>query len=156
MRIPLQIGCAVALVALALGCGPIGPLSGGPLIGELVVEPVSDWSFTDDVPLIQVETRPEFPHSVTTFCLGTGNRLYVPARNPQGKRWVRYALENPRVRVRIGDRIYLRRAVLVTDPAERRRAGDALIAKYELPVPEDAEEAERLRSNVWLFRMDPR
>ncbi len=52
----------LALVAFALlltGCPPLGPLPGGPLTGEVVLDPVDDWSFTEKIELIQIETRPE-------------------------------------------------------------------------------------------------
>src|SRR5262249_194988 len=48
-----------AVVSLALclaACIPVGMLPGGKLDGELVTEPVNDWSFTHDVQKIQLET----------------------------------------------------------------------------------------------------
>lgn len=145
---------ARALVGLSLlgllGCGPIGLLAGGPLTGEVVLEPVDDWSFTEDVGQVQVETRPGFPHSVTTVCYGAGKDLYIPARNPHGKRWVRFAIENPNVRVRIDGKVYPRRAVRVTDPEELERALIGVATKYDFQLPEDPSQAPEF----WIFRME--
>jgi hypothetical protein len=41
------------------------------------------------------------------------------------RRWTAVALEDPRVRIRVGDRIYEQRIVRVTDPALRQRIGEA-------------------------------
>jgi hypothetical protein len=136
---------------LLLGCGPLGPFPGGPLRGEVVVEPVSDWSFSDEHMLIQVETRPSFPHSITTICFTHRGKLYVPAADAAGKRWPFYVLQDPHVRVKIGDKIYPGRAVRVTDA----RLRDALITsagrKYEQISERDREQFDGL----WVFRIDP-
>ena len=126
----------LALITL-LGCGPIGLLAGGPLTGEVVLETVDDWSFTEDVGLVQVETRPGFPHSVTTICYGAGSDLYIPARDPIGKRWVRFAIENPNVRVRVDGKVYPRRAVRVTDPEELEGVLIGMATKYDFDLPDD-------------------
>ena len=117
----------------------------------VVPEPVTDWSFTDTVPTVEVETRPEAPHSVTVWCFRSGSSLYVPARNPRSKTWVRNALADDRVRLRIDGRIYERRAVRVTDPDEIEAVLPALLEKYQLEQPDP----ER-RPEVGFFRMEPR
>jgi hypothetical protein len=144
----------VAALALwvAGACGPIQRFPGGPLRGELVLEPVRDWAVAAQSPLAAVETRPEYPHSVTTILWGEGERLYVPARNPRGKKWVRNALEDPRVRLAIDGKLYLRRAVLVTDAAEIDAVRRGLAAKYQRPLPADP----AALPETWIFRMDPR
>ncbi len=144
----------IAALAWVVGgaCGPIQRLPGGPLRGELIVEPVSDWSVAAQSPFAAVERRPEYPHSVTTIVWGEGDRLYVPARNPRGKTWVRNALEDPRVVVAIDGKLYLRRAVRVTDPAELDRVRLGVAAKYQRPLPANPEQLPE----TWVFRMDPR
>ena len=114
-------------------------------------EPVEDWSFTDAFQEVAVETRPGDPWSVTTWCVAHAGRLYVPTRDPEDKAWVGYALADPRVRVRIGERVYERSAVRVSDPEEFRAALAPLAAKYELDPVREGDTA-----HVWLFRMDPR
>jgi hypothetical protein len=144
-------GASLALSLLGfLACGPLGPLPGGRLKGEVVRDPVADWSFTDDYETIALETRPEDPYSVTTWCFAHGGYLYVPSREPREKTWVQNVLADSRVRLRIGDRIYERRAVRVTDEAVIDAIVPAVLAKYELERPQGDDAPE-----VWFFRMDP-
>jgi hypothetical protein len=123
------------------------------LFGEVVEEPVTDWSFADDHGTIAVETRTWYwiPHSVTTVSFRHAGGLYVPSRNPQGKRWVENVLRDPRVRLRIGDRIYERRAVRITDPALVEKLFGSLTTRS----PRLRQSAEP-RPELWFFRMDPR
>lgn len=139
-----RTGLALTLAALALACQPIGPVPGGRLHGEVVTEPVSDWSFARDHATIAVETRIERPHSVTVWCTVWQGRLYVPSRDPETKRWVRHVTADPRVRVKIGERIYPATAVAVEDPQERTAVLESLLAKYELERPALGEEPDVL------------
>ena len=70
----------VSAAVIGTRSNPLGPIAGRELTGEVVAEPVSDWSFTDEHNLIAVETRPDAPHSVTTICIAHEGALYVPAR----------------------------------------------------------------------------
>ncbi len=144
---------ALALVTALLltACGPLGPIPGGRLHGEVVPGPVEDWSFSDAHQTIQVETRPGFPHSVTTICFTHGGKLYVPASNPTRKSWPYYLLEDPHVRLKIGDKVYLGRAVRVTDPS----LTDALFDSAEKKYPQIAETPREDRPEVWAFRIEP-
>ena len=149
---------AVLVLLVFAGCGPIGPIPGGALSGEVVSEPVADWSFTDQVENAQLETRPDDPHSVNTWFAGVGPRLYVPTsmilgpKHPDGRSWVAHVSEDDRVRIRLGDAIYERRAVRVADDSpEYREARAALEARYDIaPGDRDPERT------IWIFRLDPR
>jgi hypothetical protein len=147
----------VALVLLVGGCGPLGPISGGALRGTLQTSPVPDWSFTAGHETVQLETNPDDPYSVNTWCVGVAERLYVPTsmirgpRSPAEREWVQHATRDPRVRIRIGGALYERQAVRVTDSAEYEAARAALASKYEL-APGDLD-PER---EIWIFRLDPR
>ena len=88
---------------------------------------------------------------MTVWIFRHGDRIYVPSRSPQRKYWVRYLLEDPRVRLRVGDRIYERRAVRVESAAEIDAIVPALLEKYDVSRPEDPEDAPE----VWFFRLDP-
>jgi hypothetical protein len=158
----LRFGLAVVAIAL-FGCGPLGPIPGNWLRGELVTEPVQDWSFTDDYFEIQVETRGNWlPHSVTTICMAVGPHLYVPARRGGVKTWVANLIKDPRARIRIGGQVYERTAVRVMEGEELGPAALALLRKYygveadaatfltETPAEDDD------RVDLWVFRMDPR
>jgi hypothetical protein len=108
---------ALIVLTCLLGCGgPFLLFPGGALRGEVVEQPVADWSFADDR-FIDVEVRPADPYSVEINYFVRDGRLYIdPA---EGRRWLEYIREDPRVRVRLGGRVYSARAVLVEDPAER-------------------------------------
>ena len=96
--------------------------------GELVTVPVEDWSFTRDYFEIQVETRGRWlPHSVTTICMAVGSRLYVPARRGGVKTWVANLMSDPRARIRIGGKVYERKAVRVMGGEELGPAALALL-----------------------------
>jgi hypothetical protein len=154
MRDPVCRCAALLGVLLLAGCGffePIGPIAGGRLSGEVVSEPVADWSFVDNHETIKVETRPGDPYSVTTWVFHHGGNLYVPCGDPESRTWVANVQADPRVRLKIGERIYERSAVRVTDPAEFEAAAQPLLRKYDLDPPEEGEETE-----AWLFRMEPR
>jgi hypothetical protein len=143
------------LIPLLLGPGPCGPISGGRIDGETATEPVTDWRFTNDISTIQVETNPADPYSVTTWCVTDGQMLYVPSRNAARKQWVKNVLADPNVRLRIGDKVYERRAVRVTDPAEMQKVVTLLRQKYTMArwgMSEDPAESP----DTWYFRMDPR
>jgi hypothetical protein len=152
------LGAAIILVAIAYPFrgDPIGPISGKRLSGEVVLGPVSDWAFTDEHDLIAVEVRPEDPHSVTTVCFRHEGVFYIPAQNGAEKTWTAYATEDPRVRLKIGDRIYLATATRVDQPGDVQALLDSAREKYpQLPDSGDSESAERLEG-IWLFRVDPR
>jgi hypothetical protein len=149
-----RIAVALLLGAVVLsGCGPWGRTPGFRLFGEVVTSPVDDWSFADEHRTIAVETRTWYgiPHSVTTSCVARAGSLYVPARNPTTKYWVGNVLRDPRVRIRIGDRIYERKAVRETEGWRLDDVREALAAKYGPPREPAHQRAER-----WYFRMDPR
>lgn len=156
VRILKWAGALLVLVALgaglayALRSNPIGPIAGRALTGQVVTQPVSDWSFTDDYNLVAVETRPAAPHSVTTACFSHEGQLYIPAMNASTKSWPHYAASDPRVRVKVGDRIYSGRAVRVTDPSLTEALTAAARAKYEIPEDDGAP-----REDIWVFRIDP-
>lgn len=117
MRSPLvSVSVSLALVFALGGCGgPFLMFPGGALRGEVATEPVEDWSFVDDA-FVDIEFRPENPYSVELNYVVKDGRLYVDPS--EGRRWLAYLRADPRVRVRFGDTIYERRAVLVEDAAE--------------------------------------
>jgi hypothetical protein len=101
---------------LCAGCGgPFLVFPGGELSGEVVSEPVTDWSFVTDE-FVDLETRPSDPYSVELNYFVRDGQLYLdPA---EGRRWLDHIREDPRVRVRFGDRIYPLKAVLAGKPGE--------------------------------------
>ena len=147
----------VVLLMIAFGCGPLGPFSGGRLSGDPGSAEVSDWSAWSDEETLQVETRPDDPHSVNTWFVAIGPALYVPTSmilgpdKPEERGWVANVKADPRVRIRVGGLVYERRAVRLGEGAEYDAALSALDAKYE-QGPDDRDAGRE----VWIYRMDPR
>jgi len=158
-----QAGLIILLVAFASGClDPKDRRPGLGLSGELVDEPINDWSFSDQYPLIYLETQTWYliPHSVTTVCAGLGEKLYVPSIYYEGgewpdKYWNSNVSSDPRVRLKMGDKIYERKAVVVEDPVEFQTALRALAAKYPF-WQEVLAKPESERPDMAIVRMDPR
>jgi hypothetical protein len=110
-----------------------------------------------DLDTAQLETRPDAPHSVHTWFVVLGDRVYVPTSmirgplDPRERSWVVHVSKDPSVRIRLGDRIYERMARRVSDPVEYEQARAALEAKYALdPAARDPDR------EVWIFRLDER
>ena len=112
----LRALCLTSLFALLVGCGgPFLVLPGGKLSGELVREPVADWSFADTA-VLELETRPSDPYSVQLNYIVRDGKLYIDPS--EGKNWLDHLRDDPRVRVRFGNRVYPGTAVLVGKPGE--------------------------------------
>jgi len=159
----LRTAAFLCVALLALGCEPKDRRPGLWLSGEVASEPVADWSWSDAHPEIFLETRTGYgiPHSVTVVCAADGERLYVPSLYrdgggwPDAKRWNRNVAADPNVRLGIGGRLFERRAVLVSDDAERERALAAFGRKYPFWADLAAKPATE-RLPFAIVRMDPR
>jgi len=149
----LVLAGGVVALAARFSDGPLGPFPGGPLLaGELVREPVPDWSFAQDLGQVELEVNPERPRSRTVWLAVVDGSLYVPCGFPNTKTWPHEALRDGRVVLRIDGRRYERQAVRESDPERLRRLGTEVARKYGVG---DAEAAVAGR-DVWFFRMDPR
>lgn len=131
----------IALVAfpLLLACEPQNRTPGMWLSGELVDTSVTDWTFSDEFTEIFIQTNPWYgiPFSVTVVVASVGSRIYVPsiyaepAEFPGSKYWNSVIADNPAVVLKIGSKLYPRRARLVTGDDEFEIAYEALATKYE-------------------------
>jgi len=149
---------AVLAVFVFVGCGPLGPIPGGALAGDIGPTKVDDWSFAADVENAQLETRPDDPHSVNTWFAPIGRNLYVPTsmirgpKTPGERSWVMHVEQDDRVRIRLGDSVFERRARRVAEGSdEYAEARAALEVRYEIE-PEDRD-PERV---IWIYRLDER
>jgi hypothetical protein len=145
----MRRGWAICVLLLALGCDPTWMLPGGALSGTVQPAP-SDWSFTDAVEIVQLETRPADPYSVNIWGVAANGAFYVASGRGEENAWARHILEDPHVRLRVNEYVYELRAVRTDDPAERDAFLEAAHEKYEFEV--DAEQ----QSKAILFRLDPR
>ena len=100
------------------------------LKGEPVTAPVSDWSFTDKIQTIKIQTQTPFllPYSVSIWCAEYNGSLYLTSY--RGRRWVEDIIRDPHVRLKIGGRIYARTLSLVNDPEEKAAVLQAKGKKY--------------------------
>ncbi len=139
------LACVIVLLIILriTGLDPHNRIPGLWLRGHLVSTPVNDWSFTDNVPQIhlQTETRYWLPHSVTINCIAYNHQLYVasvyPGRGPRA--WNEDVIRDPHVRIQIGGQLYDRTLTLVTDPVEKEAVLQARAKKYPLlKIPANA------------------
>jgi hypothetical protein len=101
------------------------------LRGEVVTTPVTDWSFVDKVEhpgrslnTMLVETRTPYfiPHSVRTMPFVRNGQIYIRSHQdrmdlqfPHDKSWTANVARDPRVRIKIGDKLYEATVVLIAD-----------------------------------------
>lgn len=157
-----RILLALAIVGVA-ACEPHDRRPGQWLHGDEVAQAVTDWSFSNDVDEIFVETSTWYlvPHSVTTTVVTSDGTLYVPSlyyeggEFPNERFWNRNIARDPNVRLKIADKVYPRTAALVTDPAERTRVLAAFAAKYDR-WREMLKDGDPEKPKIVLLRMDPR
>jgi hypothetical protein len=134
------LGCLLLLLVVTriTGLEPTTRRPGLWLKGELVTTPVADWSFTDQIQNIQIQTNSWYllPHSVTINCISYKGQLYLYSfyaaglTYPHGRRWNEDVARDPHVRIKIGDKLYDRTLVLATDPAEQESVHEATFKKY--------------------------
>ena len=116
--------------------------------GQPVTTPVADWSFTDKIPEIKIQTQTPYllPHSVTIWCAVYNGNLYVTSY--RGRMWVEDIIREPRVRLKIADQVYDRTLTLVDDPNEKAAVLEAKGKKYpQWKVPSV--------SKATVFRVNP-
>jgi hypothetical protein len=106
------------------------------LRGERVTSPVTDWSFTDKIRRIKIQTQTSYllPHSVTIWCAVYNGNLYLSSY--RGRLWVEDIIHDPHVRLKIAGRLYDRTLSVISDPAEKAAVLQAKGKKYpEWKVP---------------------
>jgi len=170
MRTVLRIvGGLIALLLVAIGGllvgarfadGPIAIVAGGPFkSGELVNGPEPDWSFVHDVKEVEFQLL-DPARSRTTWILDHEGKAYIPCGYMTtwwGKLWKRWPLEaekDPRIVLRIGDKLYERRLVRIQDGPVVAPLLAELSRKYaggqEIPM-------EAVTSGyLWLYELAPR
>ena len=137
MALLVVVGGGLASLRL-LGYEPSDQRPGLWLTGDRVTEPVADWAFTEDHLEIFVQTSTPYliPHSVTTYCAFYEDDLYLFSAYYQGgvfpeeRGWNRNVMRDPRVRLKIGDRVFDQTVSHVTDPETRDAVHANAVAKY--------------------------
>ena len=143
-----RIALTCLALAIATGCGPIVMIPGGALSGDVKPTP-GDWSFSDEVETVQLETNPDDPYSVNVWGIASGAHFYVAAGDKTNE-WAENLRKDSRARLRIGDDVFELEAIEVTDDAELDTFVKAAQMKYDFePDPEQ-------RAKAALFRLGPR
>ncbi len=123
------------VLLLCMGCGPIGPFSGGRLSGQEQGWP-EDWNRYSEVKQIQLETGQKDPHSVNLWVVVVDHEAYVAtsllsgAEDPEDREWVRNVAADPRVRILVDGTLYLARLETLTDSSLMASVFDAFYLKY--------------------------
>lgn len=124
-------------------------LPGGPFRGVAVDCGAADWSHYATVPEFEIEVQPEAPRSLTTWGLVYQSDLYIPADFlTPWKRWPQQVEKEPRIRVRVDDRVFSCHAARITDEVLVARLREEAAAKYKIEPDGWAARAE-----VWWFRV---
>jgi hypothetical protein len=149
LRVAGLVAICVVLLLVVLSITGLEPRQRTPglwLKGNLVTTPVTDWSFTDKVDTVEVQTRGwlGIPHSVTTYCVSLGGKLYVDSfyppgvGYPHGRSWNENVARDPHVRLKIAGNLYDVTLVHDTDPAVKAAVLELVRKKYpQLKVPPD-------------------
>lgn len=134
------------------------------LTGDVVTTPVTDWSFISSLrettgrSTIMVETRTPYvvPHSVTIGVRAKGGQLYIHSSQtrldvpfPNDKRWTANVARDPRIRLKIGDKLYDMTAVLITDRAEAA----AVLGRNSENREKGPDGQERVKSYMHVYRV---
>ena len=135
----LVVVLALALLTLRfIGFEPRDRSPGLWVSGELVTTPITDWSFTQAIEEIFVETRTWYyiPHSVSTYCSIYNDQLYLFSAYYQGgefpetRSWNQNVMRDPHVRLKIGNQLFERTVSWVTDATEKEGVLQTFIEKY--------------------------
>ncbi len=118
----------VAFVISASACQPQDITPGLWLSGEVVEHVVDDWTFTDDIEEIFIQTKTWYllPHSTTIWCAEMNGELYIGSYADGKKQWEDNIERNPDARLRIDGKLY---DVTVT-PVTNAQATTEIDARY--------------------------
>jgi hypothetical protein len=134
---------------------------GGFLFGESNNEPVSDWSFANQVPLCQLQIYAGIrPHSINLNCMSTPEgEMYLSCSVCDTKYWASKVGSDEVGVMRLSGVTYPVYVNRITDPASMDRAWRARVAKLQIyqaldnPAPDpDAERPDRW----WTFQITSR
>jgi hypothetical protein len=137
-RRPILLIVLAALIALSVGgtsfwalACPCDQTPGLYLRGVEASEPITDWSFANDVPVCQIQVDAGLlPHALNLNCMATrAGELYLSCGDCAGKRWSNAAVANQQARLRLNETVYPVTLTRVLDPAELDRAWVARTAK---------------------------
>ena len=144
---------AIVAAACLLGCGPSDERPGTRLPGVAAEEQVADWTFTDGIDEIFIETRTWYriPHVTTIWCVALGGQLYIGSYGEEKKYWEKNVARNAEARVSIDNVIHEVQVDPVTDPTAVAVLDEALNRKYDMAAVFGDEDPP-----WWFYRVTPR
>lgn len=121
-RIVIRVILVVLIASVAFGVwarlfagGPVGPIPGGWIRGEIVDGPVDDWTFAKESQYLLVESRARMlPYSSQCWFMVKGGRIFLMLPALFGDSLERRIEEDPRIRIGIDGRVYNQRAVAMS------------------------------------------
>lgn len=130
--ISLVLAIAIGFTVYSSIC-PCERTPGGYLFGERASEPVSDWSFANQVPLCQLQIYAGIrPHSINLNCMSTPQgELFLSCSVCTQKYWAGKVEENEPARLRLNDTVYAVVLNRITDPAQMDIAWQSRVAKLQ-------------------------
>ena len=142
-----RLGVSISLACLLAACEPVFMLPGGALSGTVTAAP-DDWSFTNTIDTVQIETRPSDPYSVNIWLISLNEAIYIHAGANRAT-WVEHLESDGTINVRVGEMIYPLHATRVTEQSEFDQFSDAYEQKYDRrPRNENVTEAYLFRLQV--------
>ena len=144
----LALSVATLLFLYLNRSDPYAIIPGKQLIGEEVAGPIDDWSFVQQYRTVTNEVRPSDPYSVNTGYIFHDGVVYVMSGGGGESRWAQFLLQDPNMRIRVGDKLYRVRATRM-EGVDLERAQNAYSDKSPNRTPEQI--AER-----WYFRLESR
>ena len=148
----------VVLISLrTLGYEPQDTNPGLWISGKTVSKSIIDWTFTNGIDEIFVETRTPYllPHSITTYCGVYEGRFYLfsayygGGEFPNARRWNQNVMRDPRVRLKIGEEIFEQNLSLVRNELTKVPIHQVFVDKYSNWQSPGIE-------NVHIFLVEPR
>ncbi len=146
------VGIALLVIAVA---GPIGPVAGVRIGGEPTAVPAS-WSSTPLPDEVLLKTSGSLlPWVVTIWIIGDADALYVFGAADSS--WVKNALADPLVELRIHDRTYALKATPLNppDPAIYQKYIDRYAPDYP-DIVAGMPKADEVEGVGTVFRLGPR
>jgi hypothetical protein len=144
VRLAYGFGVLVILVYVLLRLVPFNPEEQRPgttLSGNLTDVTEIDWSSLPAGTQLHLQTSTWYgiPHSVTTISFVDNGVLYIPCGRCETKRWPKNVASDPNVLVKVDDKLYPRKAVLITDMPTKHRILDERhndVALYRMDKPD--------------------
>ena len=124
----------LVVLGTTAGCQPVDERPGTWLRGEPYTGSVPDWSFTDGIEEIAIETRPWYGvrHSTTIWCVAFEGGLYIGSYGDERKAWERGLTHDSTARLGIEGKLYEVTVVPVDDPGLKGQLDLRYNEKYDM------------------------